>query len=102
MINYQGKREAKEMLEFLQQDFSEDPLVITPKEGEEKSGRVNHIKDIPAELTALQDMIDGLKKDAIQLYKYKKNALIGTLGVGFLLGWLVRGCVSGGAKAKQD
>lgn len=103
MINYQGKREKKEILSFLQQNWnSVDEIEDFIKEQNSKKGTEDHVRDIPEEITFLGDLMDTMNKDMNELYKYKKNALIVAIVFGFILGYIAKSMVgSGNGKEKE-
>ena len=93
LVEYEGKRETDDLVKFASADWDSEPFGAWIHEAEEHHKIM--IDGIPEELTAWKEFMNGLIKDMNELYQLKKNAIVVTLVVGFLFGWLCKGmCTS--------
>jgi protein disulfide-isomerase-like protein len=92
-VEYTDTRDTSAIVDFVQQDWN---III---EGNAESQII--MKDMPAQMTAFNEFVIVLKRDLEELWKFKKNAILVAVAVGFVLGWIVKGLFPG-AKTKED
>ena len=99
-MEYEGKRETDDLVKFASADWNSEPFGAWIYEAEEHHKIVKG--GIPEELTVWKEFINGLIKDMNELYQLKKNAIVVTLVVGFLFGWLCKGMCTSSSKVHSE
>lgn len=87
---YSRPRKTKKDLKLYLGDVFRIEVDVEPDEEEEKPIPIFWDKNIPPPISAWDDFKEVLRKDLNTLRKEKKNALGFTLGVGIVIGWILK------------